>query len=274
MAKSNFGKVFLIAAGIGGAAGIIAGLGDRAEAATKPQPKPPMKKKPRKVALAEGEQEGEAMEAMVGGSSWARPLAYLYGVWPLVRAGIAGRETMRQALQIARALLTNDAFVNDARKEEVNFVAVLESELSRRVAAYEAGQEREEGESEGASLMGGPDYRTPEEKKRDAEKYAKYKKEWLDTPKGKEWQVLQQTVGMRVHWGRIAVKHISDLGNNPLTLTVQKFSGTDDYYPPGQGGKVLKLDRNGAFALAKKVADQFKSTRGTDVAVEWTAATY
>jgi hypothetical protein len=64
MAKSSFGKLFLICAGIGGAAGIIAGLGDRAEAATPPKPKSPVKKH-RKVASAEGEQEEN--EAVVGG---------------------------------------------------------------------------------------------------------------------------------------------------------------------------------------------------------------
>jgi len=264
MATSTFGKLFLIAAGIGGAAGIIAGLGDRAEAATKPQPKPPVKKKRRKVASAESEQpEDEAPEATVGASPWAQPLAYLYGTWPLIKAGVAGGKSKKQALLVAETLLNNDSFNKDARKEEVAFVVALHSFIVQRA---EVGQEYGD--------MGLPDYRTPEEKKRDAEKYAKYKTEWLDTPKGQEWQVLQQTVSMRIHWGRIAVKHISDIGNKPLTLTVEKFSGTDDYYPPGQGGKVLKLDRNGAFALAKKVADQFKTTRGTDVAVEWTAATY
>lgn len=136
MAKSSFGKIFLIALGVGGAAGIVAGLGDRAEAATKapppPPPKPPVKKKRRKVASAEVEQEGE--EAMVGASPFARPLAYLYGVWPLIKSGISSRDTMEQALQVASTLLANEAFTTGARKEETNFVATLHIELTRRVA--------------------------------------------------------------------------------------------------------------------------------------------
>ena len=131
MAKSSFGKIFLIALGIGGAAGIIAGLGDRAEAAT--PPKPPTKKKRRKVASAEVEQGEE--EAMVGSHPFARPLAYLYGVWPLIKAGISSRDTMEQALKVASTLLANEDFTAGARKEEANFVATLHIELTRRVEA-------------------------------------------------------------------------------------------------------------------------------------------
>jgi hypothetical protein len=271
MAKSSFGKIFLIALGIGGAAGIIAGLGDRAEAATPPKPpapKPQVKKKRRKVASAEAEQSEE--EAMVGGSPWARPLAYLYGVWPLIKSGISSHATMQQALRVAGSLWGNESFTKNGAREELRFVSTLVHELLRRLSMET--EEVQAGQDEDSGGMLGPDYRTPEEKRRDAEKYAKYKKEYLDTPKGKQWQALQQTVSL-VHWYRIDVKHISDLGNKPLTLTVQKFNGTTDYYPPGQEGKVLKLDRNGAFALAKKVADAFKKARGTDVVVEWTAAT-
>jgi hypothetical protein len=113
MATSSFGKSFLIAAGIGGLAGIIAGLGDRFEAS--------------KAAAAK--------KTKVSGSPYARPLAYLYGVWPLIKAGIAGRKSLEQAATVSRTLTNNDDFLRDARKEEVDFVVTLQAELGRRLAA-------------------------------------------------------------------------------------------------------------------------------------------
>ena len=257
MAKSSFGKLFLIAAGIGGAAGIIAGLGDRAEAATiKPPPKPPLKKKPRKVASAESEQEeGEAVVG--GGLSYGGPGS---GGW----GGFS---------------LSSDSGSGSKGSGGGGGGSLPGSSLTAEQKAAIEAQSREYLRQQAAE---GYRKRAEEAKVREAQeaplkaRQAKYRQEheaWLNTPKGQEWQTLQKTL-VQVNWARIAIKDIFSTPDRPLALTVEKFSGTDDYYPPGGDGKVLKLDRDGAFALAKKVADAFKKTRGTDVAVEWTAATY